>query len=212
MEIDRLSTLTIIEDTREQTPLDFSQFPFVTVERGTLRSGDYSIKGYESQFAVERKSLADLVGTITHGHERFERELERLCSFQYAAVVVEASEVDLRTGKYRSMLLPRAAVGMITAFEVRYRIPFHFCGTRRMAAQRIYELAYYFQREMLKDVPPPPPAARAKAAAKPTSRRRASRRPQGTAPEAQASACATSPCDPPAAPCPPCATGPSCPS
>lgn len=160
MQIDRLSALTIIEDTREQTPLDFSPFPFVTVERATLHSGDYSVKGWESQFAIERKSLADLIGTITQGHERFERELERLCSFRYAAIVVEASEIDLRTGKYRSMLLPRAAVGMITAFEVRYRIPFHFCGNRMMAAQRIYELAYYFQREMLKDVPPPPPEVR----------------------------------------------------
>ena len=160
MEIDRMSALTIIEDTREQAPLDFSAFPFVEVERATLRSGDYSVKGWESRFAVERKSLADLVGTITHGHERFERELERLASFQYAAVVVEAPEMDLRTGRYRSQLLPRAAVGMITAFEVRYRIPFHFCGTRAMAAQRIYELAYYFQREMLKDVPPAPPAER----------------------------------------------------
>ena len=158
MNISRLSAITIIEDTREQTPLDFSAFPFVTVERATLKSGDYSLKGYEQLFAIERKSLADLIGTITQGHERFERELQRLMSFQYAAVVIEAHELDLRTGKYRSCLLPRSAVGMITAFEVRYRIPFHFCGNRIMAAQRIYELAYYFQREMLKDIPPAPPS------------------------------------------------------
>jgi len=187
MDISNLSALTIIEDTREQTPLDFSAFPFVTVERGTLKSGDYSIKGWESQFAIERKSLADLIGTITHGHERFERELQRLMSFQYAAVVVEAPEMDLRTGKYRSMLLPRAAVGMITAFEVRYRIPFHFCGTRTMSAQRIYELSYYFQREMMKDVPPPPPAVRevrekAKREKGITSRRRASPQSPGNEP------------------------------
>lgn len=181
MNIENLAALTIIEDTREQTPLDFSPFPFVTVERGTLHSGDYSVKGLESVFAIERKSLADLVGTITHGHERFERELARLTSFKYAAVVIEASEIDFRTGKYRSMLLPRAAVGMITAFEVRYRIPFHFCGTRTMAAQRIYELAYYFQREELKEVPPPPPALRAPTASRPS---RPSRKRKGTSPEA----------------------------
>ena len=197
MEIDRMSALTIIEDTREQAPLDFSAFPFVEVERATLRSGDYSVKGWESRFAVERKSLADLVGTITHGHERFERELERLASFQYAAVVVEAPEMDLRTGKYRSQLLPRAAVGMITAFEVRYRIPFHFCGTRAMAAQRIYELAYYFQREMLKDVPPAPPAERAAKEKKVNARRRVSRRSQGTSPGRGDGPPSTSPSAPP---------------
>jgi ERCC4-type nuclease len=199
MEIDRLSALTIIEDTREQTPLDFSAFPFVTVERGTLHSGDYSVKGYEERFAVERKSLADLIGTITHGHARFERELQRLMSFQYAAVVVEAPEMDLRTGKYRSLLLPRAAVGMITAFEVRYRIPFHFCGTRTMAAQRIYELAYYFQREMLKEVPPAPPAERVVAEKKVNARRRASRRTPGTSPDSAGAPHSTSPSAPPSA-------------
>jgi len=203
MDIQSLSALTIIEDTREQTPLDFSAFPFVTVERATLHSGDYSVKGWESQFAVERKSLADLIGTITQGHERFERELQRLMSFQYAAVVVEASEIDLRTGKYRSMLLPRAAVGMITAFEVRYRIPFHFCGNRVMAAQRIYELAYYFQREMLKDVPPAPPAERVVAEKKVNARRRASRRSQGTSPDSAGAPPSTSPsAHPSAAPLP----------
>ena len=132
-------------------------------------------------------AIDKFVGTITQGHERFERELQRLMSFQYAAVVVEASEIDLRTGKYRSMLLPRAAVGMITAFEVRYRIPFHFCGNRTMAAQRIYELAYYFQREMMKDVPPAPPAVRevkvkAKREKGTTSRRRASQQAPGISP------------------------------
>ena len=174
MDISRLSALTIIEDTREQTPLDFSAFPFVTVERKCLGLGgaDYSVKGYEKQFAIERKSMKDLIGTITQGHERFERELQNLMSYQYAAVVIEAPEIDLRTGHYRSLLPPRAAVGMITAFEVRYRIPFHFCGNRIMAAQRIYELAYYFQREMLKDVPPAPPSVKvdAKPQVKPRNR------------------------------------------
>lgn len=157
MDIKKISYFTLIEDTREQTPLDFSRFePFARVERGTLESGDYSIKGHEREFAIERKSLADLIGTITQGHERFERELQRLESFRYAAVVVEASEIELRSGNYRSMLPPKSAIGMIRAFEVRYKIPFHFAGSRNMAAQLIYELAYYFKREMLKPVPPMP--------------------------------------------------------
>ena len=173
MDIKKLSYLTIVEDTREQTPLDFSQFePFVRVERDTLKSGDYSIRGHETEFAIERKSLADLIGTITQGHERFERELQRLEGYRYAAVVVEASEIQLRSGNYRSMLSPRSAIGMIRAFEVRYKIPFHFAGSRNMAAHLIYELAYYFKREMLKPVPPMPremrpPTERAKKTRKP---------------------------------------------
>lgn len=48
----------IVIDTREQAPLPFSR---LAVERGTLVSGDYSFRGGEELFAVERKSIPDLV-------------------------------------------------------------------------------------------------------------------------------------------------------
>ena len=63
---------TIIIDTREQRPLTFKHFPSVTA---CLSEGDYSILGYEGRFTVERKSIADLVGSVTHDRARFEREL-----------------------------------------------------------------------------------------------------------------------------------------
>jgi ERCC4-type nuclease len=45
------------------------------------------VQGFADQIAVERKSLADLFGTLGQGRERFERELVRLSAHQYAAVV-----------------------------------------------------------------------------------------------------------------------------
>ena len=59
----------IIEDRREQRPLDFSPFaPYgVTVEHAALRTGDYTIKGFKRQVVIERKSLQDCVSTLTHG-------------------------------------------------------------------------------------------------------------------------------------------------
>src|SRR5690606_8361398 len=50
---------TIVVDTREQQPLPFSR---LKSERGTLATGDYSFRGGEEVFAIERKSVADLVG------------------------------------------------------------------------------------------------------------------------------------------------------
>ena len=47
----------IVIDSREQAPLKFTRLEAVT---GTLYSGDYSIRGLEDQFAVERKSIDDL--------------------------------------------------------------------------------------------------------------------------------------------------------
>ena len=86
--------ITIIEDTREQTPL--TDWPAtVAVENGTLHTGDYSIKGWENCFTVERKSLEDFAGTMMGGYEansekpkkRFNRELERMRHFDCASVV-----------------------------------------------------------------------------------------------------------------------------
>lgn len=62
------SPLTIIEDTREQTPL--TAWPeFVAVKNGTLHTGDYSILGWENCFSIERKSLSDFAGTMMGGYE-----------------------------------------------------------------------------------------------------------------------------------------------
>ena len=49
--------IVAIIDTREQAPLDLSP---LRTEKGTLTTGDYSIKGLESEIAIERKSLPDL--------------------------------------------------------------------------------------------------------------------------------------------------------
>jgi DNA excision repair protein ERCC-4 len=66
----------IIVDTREQATFSFTSFP-CEVERGTPSTGDYSIACHETAAAIERKSLTDLIGCLTHGRDRFERELAR---------------------------------------------------------------------------------------------------------------------------------------
>jgi ERCC4-type nuclease len=91
----------IVIDTREQLPFDFHGLRadardqcrplLVTTERGTLKQGDYSLKGHERAIALERKSLADLFSTIGQERDRFVRELERLDALEVAAVVIEAS-------------------------------------------------------------------------------------------------------------------------
>ena len=81
-------TSQIVVDTREQLPLWAGN-------RKTLKTGDYSIEGYENKIAVERKSLADLAGSLGKGHARFRRELERAKELDYFAIVVEGSVTDL---------------------------------------------------------------------------------------------------------------------
>lgn len=98
----KLQPVTIIQDTREQRPLDFSPFPNVTVEVAKLWPGDYSIKGYEKSIAFERKSVADLIGTLKNGYAgrhalrrlRFDYELEEFeRHFDRAFIIVEPDEI-----------------------------------------------------------------------------------------------------------------------
>ena len=81
--------MTIIIDTREQRPWSFPAF--VDTEVGTLRTGDYALKG-DTGFAIERKSKDDFAGTISTGWARFCRELKRMddAGFPAKVIIVEA--------------------------------------------------------------------------------------------------------------------------
>jgi len=139
--------IKIIADTREQAPFEFSGYA-ADIERGTLPAGDYSVKGMERLAAVERKSIADLVGTLTTGRERFERELAILKGYVLAAVVVEGSIDDIRQANYRSKASPEAVMQSCYAFQVRYRVPFLFCCDRRNAEHATFGLLSKTLREV----------------------------------------------------------------
>lgn len=140
--------MKIIVDSREQRPFTFSRFPGVEVVTGTLATGDYSLPGLETLAAIERKSLADLVGCLTGERDRFERELARLSAFELRAVVVEASWSDLEAGRYRSRMNPHAAAQSVLTFQVRHRVPFMFAGSREGAETIAHGLLAKYLREI----------------------------------------------------------------
>lgn len=63
-------------DTREQNPLKFN----LPSERRTVKSGDYCFNNPagNGRIVFERKSLCDLIGTLSSGYDRFKREIERI--------------------------------------------------------------------------------------------------------------------------------------
>ena len=137
--------MRVVIDSREQCPFRFTEYEVEVVE-GTLTAGDYSLAGLESLVAVERKSLPDLVACLGRERPRFERELERLRSFEAAAVVVESPLSDLVAGAYRSALNPKAAYESVVAFMCRYRLPFYFAQDRRGAEHFTYSFLRHFHR------------------------------------------------------------------
>lgn len=92
--------ITVVVDTREQDPLVFKGQRIV---RKKLDYGDYSLKGMEKRFVVERKSLTDLWSTLSvpYNFTRFQRELEGAAGHGIRLwVVVEStpSRVVMGTG------------------------------------------------------------------------------------------------------------------
>ena len=137
----------VVVDTREQTPLPIVRL--ATVRAGLL-TGDYSIRGLEHLFAVERKSIPDLVSCCCNSNrERFENELHRLRGFRFRRLLIVGRREEVEAGAYRSQIAPRAVLGSLAAFEVRYDIPVVWEPDPAAAARRVEGWAWYFARETL---------------------------------------------------------------
>ncbi|MBW1710605.1 MAG: ERCC4 domain-containing protein [Deltaproteobacteria bacterium] len=136
--------MIIVIDTREQLPYEFK----TENESGTLQTGDYSIKGAEDLVAIERKTIDDLIGCLTGGRERFEKELRRSRALEYFALVIECSLLDLTNGRYTSKMNPKSAVQSVLAFSVRYGMPVFFAENRVYGGRLTESLLLKFAREM----------------------------------------------------------------
>jgi len=139
---------TVVIDTREQTPLPIERLPFV---RAGLYSGDYSVQGLEHLFAVERKSIPDLVSCCAGSNrERFENELHRLRGFRFKRLLVIGTRAEIEAGAYRSSIRPAAVLGTLAAFEIRFDIPVVFADTPEAAARLVECWCWYAAREHIR--------------------------------------------------------------
>jgi len=108
---------TLIVDTREQTPLVFTHLPVIV---SGLTTGDYSVQGLENDFAVERKSLPDLFGSLTNGRQRFLKELHRMNAYPFCRLLIIGSEHEIqqRASRHRGVN-PKAILHSLAAIEAR---------------------------------------------------------------------------------------------
>jgi len=138
---------TIVIDTRERRKWSFPEhIPTITK---TLLTGDYSILGLEDRITVERKSLTDLYGTVGRGRERFEKELERMRSFDYAEIVIEATwaRIAFRPPK-RTKLSPKTVLGSLNSFKQRYGVHVTAAGDRASAQWLCLDMLQKFYRDV----------------------------------------------------------------
>ncbi|PYK18088.1 MAG: hypothetical protein DME55_07665 [Verrucomicrobia bacterium] len=139
----------IVADPREQNPLRFERLQVVP---GTLYSGDYSIRGLEDSFSIEKKSIEDLANCCLAGNrERFEHELHRLRGYRFKRLLVIGTREEIAAGHYHSRISPKAVLATLGAFEVRFDLPIIFVETPEAGAREIERWAWWFAREVVQN-------------------------------------------------------------
>lgn len=156
------TTPTIIVDTREQRPLDFSNLhirgvPSLAVERRKLDEGDYSIEGLTDKVFIERKSAQDLYGTLFQGRERFERELERVAAkdYEHRYLVIESTPFGFAQYMewHRNMKQFNSAFSSLMTWAERYKLKVRWCRNPADCADYVARLALKIVNEQTESIP-----------------------------------------------------------
>ncbi len=151
---------TVVRDQRENAPYQFMGLKadskqqnkplIVTVESVHLPTGDYSIKGFEDQICIERKSKEDLYSTLRdeEHRERFKREHERMTGYAFAAVVIEASwESILNHPPADCRLHPKTIWRTFQKWRLRYGVNWEAIGPRAMAEEHTFRTLQFYYEE-----------------------------------------------------------------
>lgn len=129
-----VADLEIAVDIRERYPFTFADRQ-ATTRREPLKAGDYGllVDGL-LQATVERKSLADLVTSLTTGKLKF--QLTELAVIPRAAVVVEERYSQVFKLDH---VRPSVVADGIAECQIRFpTVPIVFCETRKLAQEWTY--------------------------------------------------------------------------
>ena len=137
--------MKIIRDTREQKDCGWNFRASSNcdgMEIKKLDTGDYSISGFENLVMVERKTIADLWGTLTVGKERFMKEMERAKNIPARFLIIEGNIGDIDKGFRYSKVSPEYIHGFLISLQVKYGIHVIFAGRTDQAQAYTRRLLY----------------------------------------------------------------------
>ncbi len=113
----------LVQDTREKDGLFQKSPKGLLIVRDTLPYADYSVRGFEKQIAIERKSLSDLWTSLTSESDRFKKELEILATYERKWILVEALESSFLAFQPERKIHPNSIRGALVSIEIRLGIP-----------------------------------------------------------------------------------------
>jgi len=144
-------------DSREQSALEFRKGVFDEIVTEGLPWADYwcEIDGATVPLVIERKSLSDLWGTMTKGHDRFIVEVNKCILASYHMILgIEASMQTVWQGFPRSTFSGESMLKMLATLRVKYDVEVHFFNSRREFARYIEELYLSVNRYWKKEGTP----------------------------------------------------------
>ena len=141
--------LTIVVDVHERYPWSFARQQADTARRA-LAAGDYAVELDGAVVAaVERKTLADLVATLTTGKLRY--VLADLAALPRAALVVE----DRYSSVFRlEHVRPALVADGVAEAQIRFpSVPIVFCESRQLAQEWTYRFLGAAVADLANDAP-----------------------------------------------------------
>ena len=148
------NNFTIVVDTREQQPWDFTHY---AVAHRKLDTGDYSIEGLENTVCIERKkSASEFANNIVES--RFVDVVSRLSNIKYSFLLLEFDLEDLLVYPIGSTvpkklwnkikITPAFLIKNILELQINHNIIVYFCGDSSNAqkmAEYILKKIYYIE-------------------------------------------------------------------
>lgn len=125
--------MIIVVDTREQSPLFLERRAIkglITV-RDTLTNGDYSLRGFENKFMIERKQISDLIPYLTRDHDKTAKKLSRCKEYLFKGLAIEASEADCLGPQLFGNSSPEQIRQGLVAVEMRYGMHIYYTRSRK---------------------------------------------------------------------------------
>lgn len=148
----------IIKDTREKQGWDFPpDGKCAGIEIATMRTGDYTLKGFEDLICIERKKCpSEVAGNLGVKKKPFEAEMQRMSAFKYPFIICEFSMSELLEYPKNSdipksrlsnvVITGKYMLKCLLEYQLEYNIKILFCDNAKHAEmvaaslmKRLYE-------------------------------------------------------------------------
>lgn len=136
----------ILRDTREKQGWDFPRDTLcLGVEDTALKTGDYTIKGYEEFICIERKkSVSEIAANIGKYKKRFEAEMRRIEKIEYRYIICEFSLQDIieypklsnipKNRRDNMVITGKYILKCLIEYQLEYGVQVIFCDNADNAA------------------------------------------------------------------------------